>query len=110
MPAATQREPTRPSAAPTVQKTASSADELLASAENAFDHSNVSRALSLARLAAERGAGAEAFVLISGCLVVKKDYAGAQEALEHALRLSPDNAEAKRGLEKLRRRAVEDTP
>jgi serine/threonine-protein kinase len=129
-PAAAQGATTRPSAsaAPTVQKTASapanpahetaprlsvreqSADELLASAQDAFDRSNVSRALSLARLAAERGAGAEAFVLIGGCLVVKKDYAGTQEALEHALRLSPDNAEAKRGLEKLRRRAVEDTP
>jgi tetratricopeptide (TPR) repeat protein len=87
-----------------------SADELLASALDSFDHSDTPKALSLARLAAERGAGAQAFVLISGCLYVKKDYAGAKEALEHALLLSPDNVEAKRGLEKIRRKTLDDTP
>jgi tetratricopeptide (TPR) repeat protein len=87
-----------------------SADELLASALDSFDHSDIPKALSLARLAAARGAGAQAFVLISGCLYVKKDYSGAKEALERALRLSPDNAEAKRGLEKIRRKTIDDTP
>ena len=87
-----------------------SADELLSSALDSFDHSDTAKALSLARLAAERGAGAQAFVLISGCLYVKKDYSGAKEALEHALRLSPDNVEAKRGLEKIRRKTLDDTP
>jgi serine/threonine protein kinase len=86
------------------------ADELLVSALDSFDRSDIAKALSLARLAAERGAGAQAFVLISGCLYLKKDYSGAKEALEHALRLAPDNAEAKRGLEKIRRRTLDDTP
>jgi cytochrome c-type biogenesis protein CcmH/NrfG len=87
-----------------------SPDELLASALDSFDHSDTAKALSLARLAAERGAGAQAFVLISGCLYVKKNYAGAKEALEHALRLSPNNVEAKSGLEKIRRKMLDDTP
>ena len=86
------------------------ADELLSSALDSFDHSDTAKALSLARLAAERGAGAQAFVLISGCLYVKKNYAGAKEALEHALRLSPNNVEAKSGLEKIRRKMLDDTP
>jgi hypothetical protein len=90
--------------------TPQSADDLLASALDSFDHSDITKALSLARLAAEGGAGDRAFVLIGGCLYVKKDYAGAKEALEHALRLSPDNAEAKQGLEKIRRKTLDDTP
>jgi hypothetical protein len=44
-------------------------DELLALAADRIDRSDVSQALSLARLAVERGADAEAFVFISNCLV-----------------------------------------
>jgi len=42
-------------------------------------------------------------VLIGSCLSLKDDYVGARAALEKALRLSPENADAKSFLEKLRR-------
>ena len=86
-----------------------SADELLASATDDFDNSELTKAFGLANLAAERGAGAPAYVLIGRILAMKHDPAGAEAAFTHALRLSPKNAEAARRLERLRRKAPDDS-
>jgi tetratricopeptide (TPR) repeat protein len=75
-----------------------------------FEAERFSEALSLARLAANQGAGAKAFVLIGSCLSLKKDYVGAREALERALHLSPEDADAKRLLKRLRLETGGDTP
>jgi eukaryotic-like serine/threonine-protein kinase len=87
-----------------------STDELLASAKESFERSDLSKALALARRAAEQGAGAPAFVLIGSCLSIKKDFAGAQKALKQALLISPGDAEAKRMLERLRNGVPDYTP
>jgi tetratricopeptide (TPR) repeat protein len=97
-------------AAPTPQSPQPSADELLASAKESFEESDLPKALALARRAAEQGAGAPAFVLIGSCLSLKKDFAGAQKALKQALLISPGHAEAKRMLERLRNGVPDDTP
>jgi cytochrome c-type biogenesis protein CcmH/NrfG len=75
----------------------------MAAAEDSFDAEKFSDALQLARAAARQGAGARAYLLIGTCLSVAKDYQGARTAFQHALRLSPANAEARRLLEELRR-------
>jgi tetratricopeptide (TPR) repeat protein len=67
-----------------------------------FEDSDIPKTLALAKLAAERGAGAPAYVLLGTCLYIKKDYPRAKDALEVALRLSPENVEAKRRLERIR--------
>jgi len=85
-------------------------NEILIEAQESFERSELSDALSLAKLAVERGAGAPAFVLIGSCLSIKKDYAGARNAFKQALRLSPNNAAAKRLLERLQRETSDDSP
>jgi len=87
-----------------------SADELLAAAKESFDRSDITNALALARRAARQGAGAPAYVLIAGCLSIRRDYAGARSALRQALRISPGDAEAKRLLERLRTGTTADAP
>ncbi len=87
-----------------------SADELLASAKDSFERSDLSKALALAQRAAEQGAGAPAFVLIGTCLSIKGDFAGAKDALKQALRLSPGDANATRMLKRLGNGTPEDTP
>jgi serine/threonine-protein kinase len=77
--------------------------QLLASAEESFERSNLPEALTIAQLAAKQGAGAAAFVLIGRILAFRNDVNGARAAFEQALRLSPDNSEAARRLERLRR-------
>ena len=79
-------------------------EELLASALEAIDRSQLSQALDLAKLAATHGAGAKAYILIARVLSLKQDPAGAQDALETALRLSPGNRQATRLLEDLKQR------
>jgi serine/threonine protein kinase len=87
-----------------------SAEEILASAKESFEQSDIAKALLLARRAAEQGAGASAYVLMGSCLSIQKDFAGAQDALRQALRISPKNAEAKRLLERLRNGVSDDVP
>jgi serine/threonine protein kinase len=87
-----------------------SADELLARAVDRFEASEIPTALGLARLAASRGAGAQAYVLIGRILAIKHDLPGAETAFEQALHLSPDNFEAARRLERLRRKTPDDSP
>lgn len=58
-------------------------------------------ALELARASANQRPSAEAYILI-GRILFKSDPNSAQTALEKALRLAPDNPQAKRLLESLR--------
>jgi hypothetical protein len=116
MPPRADRGVPRPVVSPTTKRTRESqmpsrqdADELLASATDEFDSSELGKALTLAKLAAERGAGAPAYVLIGRILAIKRDAAGAQQAFEQALRLSPGNTEAARRLERLRRKVPDDS-
>jgi serine/threonine protein kinase len=99
----------QPKIAPEPQIPRSSADELLASAKSSFEAERFSEALNMARSAANQGAGAKAFVIIGSCLSLKKDYVGAREALERALRLSPEDVDAKRLLKRLRLETGGDT-
>lgn len=99
-----------PKIAPQAEAPQPSADELLASAKESFERSDLSKALALARRAAEQGAGAPAFVLIASCLSIKQDFAGAQKALKQALFISPGDADAKRMLERLRNGVPDNTP
>jgi tetratricopeptide (TPR) repeat protein len=91
-----------PKIAPQPSTAKASADALLASAMESFEDSDIPKTLALAKLAAERGAGAPAYVLLGTCLYIKKDHPRAKDALEVALRLSPENVEAKRRLERIR--------
>ena len=85
-------------------------DELMVAAMDSFEAENFPQALKLARAAAKQGGGAKAYVLIGTCLSLAKDYPAARAAFEHALRLSPGNAEAKRLLEQLRREFENESP
>jgi serine/threonine-protein kinase len=85
-------------------------DELLTAASDAFDRSELPQALAQAKLAAERGAGAPAQILIGRILAVRHDLAGAKTAFEEALRLSPGNTEAAHRLERLRRKMPDESP
>ncbi len=83
---------------PTVKKTP---EDLLEDAIAAFSASDSRTALELARASANQRPSAEAYILI-GRILFKSDPNAAQTALEKALRLAPDNPQAKRLLESLR--------
>ena len=87
-----------------------SAQDLFVSAQDSFDRSEISEALNFAKRAAHGGAGAPAYVLLGRILAIRHDLNGAEAAYEEALRLAPDNGEAKRRLERLRRKTPDDTP
>ena len=82
----------------------------MAAAKDRFDAEDFPEALRLARAAAKRGGGSKAYMLIGTCLALAKNYAGARAAFEHALRLSPDDAQARRLLEQLGGEAPGKTP
>jgi hypothetical protein len=75
---------------------------LRAAAMRNVEDGNLPRALRLAKLAADRGGGAPAYILVGRILTVQHDRIGAEAAFKHALRLDPKNDEAARHLELLR--------
>jgi tRNA A-37 threonylcarbamoyl transferase component Bud32 len=87
-----------------------SPNALLASAMDSFDRAELPEALGEATRAAEHGAGAAAFVLIGRIRALQQDFGGAQAAYHEALRFAPDNAEAKRRLDRLRQAPPEAPP
>jgi serine/threonine protein kinase len=79
------------------------ADAYWEEAQEAFERSELPKALSLARMASKEGGGAKAYILIGIILAMQRDIPGAQIALEKALELSPGNKEAMKHLERLSR-------
>jgi serine/threonine protein kinase len=77
-------------------------EKLLAAALEAINRSQLDQALDFAQLAAQHGAGPKAYILSARILSLKQDRAGAQAALETALRLSPGNRQATYLLEQLK--------
>jgi hypothetical protein len=83
-------------------------DQLLKEALDWFEQGELAMALSKAKLAADEGAGAPAFILIGRILAIRHDPTGARAAYEKALSLSPGNVEASRRLKRLNRRVVQE--
>jgi serine/threonine-protein kinase len=80
-----------------------SPEELLTEAMDNFQRTDLPRTLSLARASAHMSPSPDAYILIARALF-ESDPAGAQAALETALRLSPGNRQAVRLLEQLKQR------
>lgn len=70
--------------------------ELLKRARERWDTDDVDGALILARQAADRGAGADAYVLIGTVLLKEKRPREAEREFQEALRLNPGNEKASR--------------
>ena len=77
-----------------------SPEDFLNDAIAAFYASDSRKALELARASASQRPSADAYILIGRILFVSEPSA-ARAALEKALRLAPDNPQAKRLLESL---------
>jgi serine/threonine-protein kinase len=86
------------------------AEQLLESAFDSFERSDLPEALELAQMALKQGAGTKAYILIGRIAARRKDFSAAHAAFEQALRLSPGNPQATRLLEKVRRGNLEDAP
>ena len=107
-PAATLREPHSPRVAsrrpPTPPAAAAvHANDLLRDATSQFKAGAFDRAFGLARSAAQAGAGAPAHVIMGKIFFAKSDLAGAQAEFQQAAALRPDDPEAARFLEVLRK-------
>lgn len=86
------------------------AEQLLESALESFERSDLAEASEFAQMALKQGAGTRAYILIGRIAARRKDFSAAQAAFEQALRLSPGNPQATRLLEKVRRGSPEDLP
>lgn len=73
----------------------------LAEARDSFEAEDFPKALRLARQAQREGAGVGAWVLIGRILMVEGDISGAEAAASAALRLQPDNSQARALLERI---------
>jgi serine/threonine protein kinase len=80
-----------------------SPEELLTEAMDRFQRADLPGTLALARASANKRPSPDAYILIARALF-ESDPAGAQAALETALRLSPGSHQATRLLEQLRQR------
>jgi serine/threonine protein kinase len=78
-------------------------EQLIDDALEAFTHSKFSEALAMARASIKIRPEPTAYVLI-GRVLFESDPAGAQDALDTALRLAPGNRQAARLLEELKQR------
>jgi serine/threonine protein kinase len=82
------------SVSPSASPARSSASELLASAQESWDRGNTSRATSLARNAIAAGAGAAGHLLL-GAILLNSNKREAERELAEAVRLDPQNKQAK---------------
>jgi serine/threonine protein kinase len=88
----------------------STAEQLLESAFDSFERSDLAEALEFAQMALKQGAGTRGHILVGRIAARRKDFSAAQAAFEQALRLSPGNPQATRLLEKVRCGSPEDVP
>jgi serine/threonine protein kinase len=93
-PRSVRAEPIPPSSSPS--------ERLFNSAMDDFERSQLVPALDLAERSASQGAGAKAYILIGRIRALRQDFVGARASFEEALRLSPENKEIERRLERLR--------
>jgi eukaryotic-like serine/threonine-protein kinase len=95
---ASRRPPATPPHAAAVQ-----ANDLLRDAASQFKAGAFDRAFGLARAAAQAGAGAPAHLIMGKVFFAKSDLAGAEAEFQQAAALRPDDPEAARFLEVLRK-------
>lgn len=82
------------------------AADLVEKAEAAFEHGEFRAAVAYGRAAMKSGGGEKACLVVGAASFRAGDLEGARAAFDAALKLNPDSAAAKRGLEALAREAT----